>query len=90
MVERDTATAAHWFGLAAEQGDPAGQYHLGILHANGQGVTQDDVRAMMWLRLSAEAGNTAAERDAVRLAEEMSPSQIENAEKLMDAWRRNR
>ena len=46
------------------------QYHIGIMHLNGQGVPRDLIRAYMWLDLAA---NTAIR---VRLSiEKASPRQ---------------
>ena len=38
----------------ALQGHSAAQYNLGVMHEWGNGVPQDDVKAMKWYRLSAE------------------------------------
>ena len=38
----------------AEQGDAEAQYNLGIMYANGRGVTQDDKEAVTWFRKGAE------------------------------------
>ena len=49
-----------WMPLA-EQGDAYAQSNLGLMYANGQGVTQDDKEAVKWYRLSAEQGNALAQ-----------------------------
>ena len=41
-VERDSALAHRWIGLAAEAGDPVGQRNLAALYFRGEGVEQDD------------------------------------------------
>ena len=38
---------------AAEQGDPTGQYLLGLTYDKGRGVWQDGVLAHKWLNLAA-------------------------------------
>jgi len=45
----------------AEQGYAVGQYNLGILYANGQGVPQNHVEAAKWYRLAADQGHAAAQ-----------------------------
>jgi TPR repeat protein len=45
----------------AEQGDPRGQYAMGVLYENGFGVTQDLKQAADWYLKSAEQGNTDAQ-----------------------------
>lgn len=43
---------ADWYSMAAMAGDPFGQYNLGVLLFNGNGVDQDMIRALAWLRLA--------------------------------------
>ncbi|MBW8309740.1 MAG: SEL1-like repeat protein [Candidatus Paracaedibacteraceae bacterium] len=38
----------------AKTGDRKAQYEIGLLYANGQGVSQDDEDALNWIRLSAQ------------------------------------
>ena len=37
-----------WLRRAAEQDDRVGQFTLGVMYANGWGVTQDDAEAEKW------------------------------------------
>ena len=66
------------------------QYNLGLMYANGQGVTKDYIRAHMWYNLSSSAGyayedlmGAAKNRDL--LAEKMTPRQIEKAQDMARA-----
>ena len=43
---------ADWYREAAMGGDPFGQYNLGVLLFNGNGVEQDMVKALAWLKLA--------------------------------------
>jgi len=45
-----------WFQKAAEQGYADGQYNLGVMYANGQGVTQDYALAHMWFNIAGSSG----------------------------------
>lgn len=45
----------------ADQGDPRGQYAMGVLYENGFGVTKDQKLAAAWYLKSAEQGNTDAQ-----------------------------
>lgn len=45
----------------AEGGNAFAQTHLGIMYANGQGVSQDYAKAMQWLRLAAQQGSGLAQ-----------------------------
>lgn len=52
----DFATALlEWIPLA-EQGDRRAQFFLGVLHHNGDGVSQNHEAAVKWYTLSAEQG----------------------------------
>ena len=47
--------------LAAEEGDAAAQFNLGVMYADGRGVPQDETEAVRWYRLAAERGNARAQ-----------------------------
>jgi TPR repeat protein len=92
-VIMDRAEAAKWYRRAAEQGEKSvglGQRELGRLYEKGWGVPKDDVLAYMWYNLAAakEGGafSTAAfHRDT--LAEQMTPAQIAEAQRLTREWK---
>ena len=46
---------------AAESGDAASQYGMGLLYANGYGVPLDDALALKWYGLAAEQGHGEAQ-----------------------------
>ena len=46
---------------AAAQGEPNGQYNLGVAYENGAGVQQDYDEALRWYRLAADQGNACAQ-----------------------------
>lgn len=56
----DFATALQEWLPLAEQGDPRSQVQLGLMYANGVGVTQDDREAVKWYRLASERGDAYA------------------------------
>ena len=45
---------------AAEQGDVAAQFNLGIMFANGHGVAKDEGEAFRWFMEAAARGNLSA------------------------------
>ncbi len=51
--QNNYAEAAKWFHLAADQGRADAQSNLGAMYAEGEGVPQDLVQALMWFTLSA-------------------------------------
>ena len=50
-----------WYRKAAEQGNAAAQFNLGVLYANGKGVPQSYEEAAKWWRKAAEQGDAAAQ-----------------------------
>ena len=75
-----------WYRKAAARGFVEGQYNLGVMYANGQGVPRDDVRAHMWFDLAAAQGHETGAENLVRLAYGMSPSAVSRAQRLARAW----
>jgi TPR repeat protein len=85
-LPQNYAEALKWYRRAADQGNSGAQFVLGGMHAKGEGVPTDFVRAHMWFNLAAAQGTShAAEfRDAV--AQRMTPAQIAEAQRLAREW----
>jgi len=89
-VPQSYEPAVDLYVAAAEQGDPTGQYLLGLMYDKGHGVQQDGIRAYMWLNLAAAHAprryreNYLKMRDAV--ASKMTPGQIVAGQRLAAAW----
>ena len=81
-VPQDYKEAVKWYGLAAEQGDVAAQYELGMMYLFGEGVLQHFVRAHMWLNIAAANGEVDAPRQRDLVAKQMTPRQIEQAQEF--------
>jgi len=89
-VTQDYSQAADWWRKAADAGNPAAQYSLGLAYAQGQGVAQDLVLAQMWLNLSALSPVQAqALRAKARddLAKKLTPEQLAEAQRLAREWK---
>ena len=93
-VPQDYAEALKLYRRSAEQGDPDGQRSLGHMYESGLGVPRDYVRAHMWfslafagLRSSGPEWRERAENDRDRVAVNMTPAQIAEAEKLAGEWK---
>jgi TPR repeat protein len=52
--------AVIWYRKAAEQGNAAGEFGLGMQYASGEGLPKDMQRALEWVRRAAEQGNQSA------------------------------
>ena len=57
----DYAQALKILKPLAAQGVAQAQSNLGLMYANGEGVTQDDKEAVKWYRLAAEQGYAEAQ-----------------------------
>ncbi|MBV9304326.1 MAG: SEL1-like repeat protein [Acidobacteriaceae bacterium] len=55
------AAAEHWYRLAANQGDPAGQLGLGKLYEKGKALPQDYAEAVYWYKKAADQGYAPAQ-----------------------------
>ena len=81
-VQQDYKETMKWHTLSAQQGHATAQASLSLMHAMGLSVPQDNVYAHMWSNIADSNGNKdgAILRDI--LAKKMTPSQIEEAQKL--------
>ncbi len=61
-------------------------YKLGLIYSTGQGGDADLVQAHMWFNLAAARGSDAAKECRRELAEQMSTSQIAQAQKSAREW----
>ncbi len=60
-MAQDYVQAAQCYTEAAQQDHSLAQLHLAALYEQGQGVTRDETKALMWLTKSANLGNAAAQ-----------------------------
>ncbi|MBC8095085.1 MAG: sel1 repeat family protein [Akkermansiaceae bacterium] len=58
---QDYPRAMEWYFKAAKQNHPLAQFNLGIMYANGQGVTRNDQEAAIWFGKSARLGDAGAQ-----------------------------
>ena len=73
---------------AAAAGVVDAQFCLGVHYANGREVERDYVVAHKWLNLAAMQGNASARDVRGELAQEMSASEIAEAQRLAREWNR--
>ncbi len=59
------------FRTLAQSGDPAAQYHLGLMFKDGRGVRRDPVTALGWFMCAADSDGQVG-TDAARSAEQLS------------------
>ena len=82
----DFKTAIEKLKPLAEQGEAIAQSSLAAMYFEGLGITQDYVQAYMWLNISGANRNeeTRKLRDAIE--EQLTPTQIAEAQKLAREW----
>jgi TPR repeat protein len=61
--------ALYWYGQAAAQDDKEGQFKLGMMYEEGNGVPQDNDQAAFWYRKAAEQGHAEAQWQLGRMYE---------------------
>ncbi|HIF10918.1 MAG TPA: hypothetical protein EYQ81_14500 [Sneathiellales bacterium] len=83
-------TAVKWFRLAAEQGVADAHFHLGVMYSQGTGVKQDFISALMWFKVAASRRQSNGSLARDKIAINMTPTQIAEAQKLAnDCVRKN-
>jgi TPR repeat protein len=63
------------------------QYNLGYMYEKGQGVSPDEVQALMWYNLAAIQGETKAKTARDRVTVLMDQKQIAEAQRLAREFR---
>ena len=81
-VPQDYSEAVKWYRAVAEKGHVHSQLRLGFLYYHGHGVLEDYIRAHMWYNIASANGNDIAREHRNTLSEEMTSSQIEQAQKM--------
>ena len=61
MKQRRSSEALYWLEQSARNGDPRGQYRLGVLYLKGEQVEKNLELAVRYLTASAECGNQYAQ-----------------------------
>jgi TPR repeat protein len=85
-VPENNTEAARWFESAAQRGHVPSQYNLGVLYGNGKGVPLDIVEAHKWFSIAALSGDAEAVRDRDLTGQILTPTQLEESQKLTRAW----
>jgi len=83
---RDFLSAYEPCNAAAEEGSAEAQYRLGGMYDFGYGVAEDDVRALMWMNLSAALGKDLTTSELDDLLRQMTSEQIADANRRTSEW----
>jgi hypothetical protein len=87
-VEQDYKKALELYEKAAKQGFTKVQVNLGILYVEGQGTAQDNVEAYKWWALARENGSDDAKSNLEKLEPKMTPEQIAEGQRRVEAWKK--
>ena len=74
MHSQNYGAARRWFQLAAEQGDAAAAFKLGMLHDQGLGLRTDKSQALAWYKKAADQGHREAQTRYQKLMGVLPPS----------------
>ncbi len=86
-VPKDYQQALRWFRLAADQGEALAQTKMAVMYDEGQGVPKNIVQAYKWYSLAATNGDKPATLLRDSLANQLTPAQIAEAQKLAQEWK---
>ncbi len=77
----DYETALREWRPLAEQGNARAQTALGLMYAEGQGVSQDYETAVKWYRLAAEQGFASAQNNLRDLEKQIARERVAREER---------
>jgi TPR repeat protein len=86
-VQRDFDTARGLFLSAAQQGVVQAQMFLSLMYYKGDGVRRDYKVAYMWSDIAMAAGFDQAADFRSMVAENLTPDETQEAQKLAVEWR---
>jgi TPR repeat protein len=86
-VPQDFQEALRWCRLAADHGHAQAMFMIGTYFEAARGVPKDAVQAHQWYNLAAANGYEEGVKRRNRLAQDMSPSQIAQAQFQARNWR---
>ncbi|MBD0315797.1 MAG: sel1 repeat family protein [Nitrospiraceae bacterium] len=78
--------ALRWCRLAADHGEAQAMFTLGVHYHTGLGVHPDLLQAHKWYNLAAAYGYQDGAKWRDRIARELSPARIAEAQKLAREW----
>ena len=79
--------ALKWYEQAAQQDHAEAQYRLGYMYRTGQGVAMDKPKAYVWFTIAAAQGHDRARDARENLQPALTAEQLQEAERLAQAWR---
>lgn len=84
---KNFAEASRWFQRSASLGYVDAQFNLAVLFERGDGVPQSLLDAYKWYAVAAAAGDTVAKTRADAIATQISPDELQAAQKAAAEFR---
>ncbi|UVT14397.1 MAG: sel1 repeat family protein [Nitrospira sp.] len=86
-MPQDYQEAFRWCRLAADHGHGAAMFLIATHYEKARGVPKDVVQAYQWYNLAAANGHEEGAKWRDRLARDMTPTQVAQAQFLARNWR---
>lgn len=86
-IPQDYQEALRWCRLAADHRHGAAMFLIATYYEKARGVPKDVVQAYQWYNLAASNGHEAGAKWRDRLARDMTPTQIAQAQFLARNWK---
>lgn len=83
FTRREYSYAINMYQVAASWAYKPAEYNLGVMYARGQGIPVDLPRAMAWMTLAAERGNSDYTRARNVVRASLTPEQVAEAETIV-------
>ena len=83
----DYAGALENFRPLAARGNTRAQIRLAEMYASGQGVKRNPNQAYIWYSLAARGGSARAAADRAKLAAQLQPAEIKQADRVVESLR---
>ncbi len=82
-LKGDFTTAFKELSPEANQGNSKAQFALGLMYQQGKGVDKDSIQAYKWYGLAETQGHKLAPKNKGGVAKNMTPEEIQKAERLI-------
>jgi hypothetical protein len=87
LARGDYSAAVEFFRPLAQSGNSRAQDRLAEMYAGGFGVTKNYNQAYIWYSLAARGGSTTALANRDRVAKQLQPVEVQQADRLVESWR---
>lgn len=85
-VPKNAEASAKWYLMAARRGHTDSQHNLADMYRLGEGVGKDYIEAYKWWAIAAKGGNALSRGNRDRIATMLTPAQLEEGKKRVDAF----